>query len=91
MRKCGPVIPIWPAVYQPSRELAEAAAFILLFLLISARQFVNLAKSSPQLSTSVKFLDFISDSVLQAFLVPLDKRRKLKRCVRSSWDHLLHL
>ena len=87
MRKCGPVIPIWPAVYQPSRELAQAAAFILLFLLISARQFVNLAK----LSTSVKFLDFISDSVLQAFLVPLDKRRKLKRCVRNSWDHLLHL
>ena len=61
-----------PAVCQPSRQLAQAAAFILVFLLISAGYFVNLAKSSPQPSTFVKFLCFISDSVLQAFLVQLD-------------------
>ena len=60
-----------PAVYQPSRQLAQAAVFISLFLLISAGYFVNLAKSSSQPSTFVKFLRFISDSVLQAFLVPL--------------------
>jgi len=71
------------AVCQPSRRLAQAAAFILLFLLISAGYFVNLAKSSPQPSTLVKFLGFISDSALQAFLVPLDKKDKFKalRCV----------
>ena len=66
------------AVFQPSRQLAQAAAFILLSLLISAVCFVNLAKSSPRPSTFVKFLVFISDSVLQAFLVPLDKKEKFK-------------
>ena len=36
-------------------------------------------KSSPQPSTFVKFLCFISDSVLQAFfIVPLDKKGKSK-------------
>ena len=80
------------AVCQPSRRLAQAAAFILLFLLISAGYFVNLAKSSPQPSTLVKFLGFISDSALQAFLVPLDKKDKFKalrcvalRCVKNSF------
>ena len=67
-----------PAVFQPSRQLAQVAAFILLSLLISAGYFVNLAKSSPQPSTFVKFLGFISDSVLQAFLVLLDKKEKFK-------------
>ena len=65
------------AVCQPSRQLAQAG-FILVFLLISAGYFINLAKSSPQPSTFVKFLCFISDSVLQAFLVPLDKKGKFK-------------
>ena len=67
-----------PAVCQPGRQLAQAAAFILLSLFISAGYFVNLAKSSPQPSTFVKLLGFISDSVLQAFLVPLDKKEKFK-------------
>ena len=66
------------AVCQPSRQLAQAAAFILLFLLISAGYFVNLAKSSPQPSTFVKLLCYISDSVLQAFLVPLNRKGKFK-------------
>ena len=35
-------------------------------------------KSSPQPSTFVKFLCFISDSVSQAFLVPVDKKGKFK-------------
>ena len=50
----------------------------MLFLLFSAGFFVNLAKSSPKPSTFVKFLGFISDSVLQTFLVPLDKKEKFK-------------
>ena len=66
------------AVYPPCRQLALAAAFILLSLLVSAGYFINLLKSSPLPSTSVRFLGFISDSVLQAFLVPLDKKDKFK-------------
>ena len=66
------------AVYQPCRQLVLAAAFILLSLLVSAGYFINLVKSSPLLSTSVRFLGFISDSTLQAFLVPLDKKDKFK-------------
>ena len=66
-RHVGQLFLSGPLVCQPSRQLARAAAFILLFLLISAGYFVNLAKSSPQPSTFVKFLGFISDSVLQAF------------------------
>ena len=65
-------------VYQPCRHLALAVAFILLSLLVSAGYFVNLGKSSPLPSTSVKFLGFISDSILQAFLVPPDKKDKFK-------------
>ena len=53
-----------PAVCQPSRQLAQAAVFISLFLLISEGYFVNLAKRSPQPSTFVKFLCFMSDAVL---------------------------
>ena len=40
--------------------------------------FINLVKSSPLPSTSVRFLGFISDSILQAFLVPLAKKDKFK-------------
>ena len=64
--------------YQPSRQLAQAAAFILLFLLTSAGYFVNLAKSSPEPSTFVKFLGFFSDSIVQAFFIPPDKKEKFR-------------
>ena len=51
-------------------------------------------KSSLQPSTSVKFLCFISDSVLQAFLVPLDKKGKFKtlreELLGSSLAPVLH-
>ena len=66
------------AVYRPCRQLALAAAFILLSFLVSAGYFINLAKTSPLPSTSIRFLGFISDSILQVFLVPLDKKDKLK-------------
>ena len=61
---------------------------LLLFLLISAGYFVNLGKSYSQPFTFVNSLGFISDSVLQAVLVPLDKTEKCKHCVTNSWDHL---
>ena len=64
--------------YQPSRQLAQAAAFILLFLLTSAGYFVNLAKSSPEPFTFVKFLGFFSDSIVQAFFIPPDKKEKFR-------------
>jgi len=47
-------------------------------LFVSAGYFINLVKSSPLPSTSVRFLGFISDSISQAFLVPLDKKDKFK-------------
>ena len=74
------------AVYQPCRQLALAAAFILLSLLISAGYFINLTKSSLQPSTSVRFLGFISDSILQAFLVPIDKKGKFKALRQELLD-----
>ena len=77
-RHVGQLFLSGPAVCQPSRQLAQVAAFILLFLLFSAGYFVNLAKSSPQPSTFVEFLGFISDSVLQAFWSHWIKRRKFK-------------
>ena len=65
-------------VYQPCLQLALAAAFTLLSLLVSAGYFINLIKSSPLPSTSVRFLGFFSNSILQAFLVPPNKKDKFK-------------
>ena len=45
-------------VSQPCHQLALAAAFILLSLLVSAVYVINLVKSSPLPSTSVRFLGF---------------------------------
>ena len=77
-RHVGKLFPSDPAVRQPSCQLVQAASFTLLFFLISASYFINLAKSSPQPSTCVKFLGFISNSTLQAFLVPLDRKERFK-------------
>ncbi|KAL9954664.1 hypothetical protein ACROYT_G042229 [Oculina patagonica] len=43
-----------------------------------AGYFVNLAKSSPEPSTFVRFLGFISDSIVQAFFIPPDKKEKFR-------------
>lgn len=75
-RHAGQLFISGPTLLQPNSQLAEAAAFILLSPLISAGYFVNLAKSSLRPFTFVRFLGFISDSVLQAFLVPDDKKGK---------------
>lgn len=62
----------------PSRVLAEAAAYILCYLLIEAGYFVALAKSQSVPSSVVRFLGFICDSSRQAFLLPPDKKLKFK-------------
>ena len=77
-RHVGQLFRSGPSFSQPSTQLAEAAAFILLFFLISAGYFINLAKSSAWPSTFIRFLGFILDSVLQAFLIPEDKKGKFK-------------
>ena len=84
-RHVGQLFSSGVAVYPPCCQRALAAAFVLFSLLVSAGCFINLVKSSPLPSTSVRFLGFISDSNLQAFLVPLDKKDKFK----VLWEEFL--
>ena len=77
-RHVGPVFCSGPTFPQPSTQLAESAAFIILSFLTSAGYFINLAKSSPRPSTFVRFFGFISGSALQAFLIPDDQKGKFK-------------
>ena len=60
----------------PSLLRAQAAAYILCYLLIEAGYFIGLPKCQSSPSTTVRFLGLISDSVAQAFLIPLDKKEK---------------
>ena len=60
----------------PSKVLAEAAAYIMCYLLIEAGYFSGIAKSEWVASTVVLFLGFLCDSSRQAFLLPDDKRLK---------------
>ena len=62
----------------PSPLLAEAAAYIMCYLLVEAGYFVGLEKSQCSPSTCVRFLGFLCDSSLQAFIVPEDKKKKFK-------------
>ena len=61
--------------------MPQARSSSSLYLAVASRfdgYSINLEKSSPLPSTSVRFLGFISDSILQAFLVPLDKKDEFK-------------
>ena len=62
----------------PNRVLAEAAAYILCYLLIEAGYFIAIAKSQCVPSTVIRFIGFLCDSVRQAFLLPPDKKLKFK-------------
>lgn len=64
--------------WAPSHQNAEAAAYILCYLLVEAGYFVNLSKSQRTPSTFVTFLGFICDSIRQAFLIPEEKKVKFK-------------
>ena len=57
-------------------QLAEAAAFIVCSVLVRLGYFIGLSKSVPVPQTRIRFLGFLSDSILQAFLIPQDKRIK---------------
>ena len=61
---------------EPSLERAQAAIYIVCYLLIEAGYFIGINKSQLIPSTWVRFLGFICDSVRQAFLVPEDKKVK---------------
>lgn len=73
-RHVGQLFPCVAQALPPGFELAEAAAYILCYLLIEAGYFLGLEKSQPIPSTCVRFLGFISDSVDQAFRIPQDKK-----------------
>lgn len=60
----------------PSRVLAEAAAYIICYLLIDAGYFIGIGKSQWLPSTLIRFLGLLCDSAGQAFLLPEDKRRR---------------
>ena len=55
-------------------QLAEAAAFTMFSVLVRLGYFIGLSKSIPVPKT--RFLGFLSDSILQAFLILQDKRVK---------------
>jgi len=57
-------------------QLAEAAAFIVCSVLVRLGYFIGLSKSVPVPQTRIRFLGFLSDSILQAFLIPQGKRIK---------------
>ena len=63
-------------MFPPSEEMAASACFIVCYTLINAGYFINLDKSVLTPVTSLRFLGFLSDSVLQAFLIPEDKKAK---------------
>ena len=74
-------IPDLTTLYPPSNfALAEAAAYLLCYTLVYLGYFIHLKKSCfiPQLR--VPFLGFLSDSSLQVFLLPDDKK---EICPRS--------
>ena len=61
-----------------NRVLAQNAAYILCYLLIEAGYVIAIAKSQCILSTVIRFLGFLCDSVRQAFLLPPDKKLKFQ-------------
>ena len=62
----------------PDRVLAEAASYILCYLLIEAAYFIAIAKSQCVPSIVICFLGYLCDSFCQAFLLPPDKKLKFK-------------
>ena len=75
------------SVILPSAQRAEAAAYILCYILIEAGYFINTDKSQHVPSTVVCFLGFLCNSMRQAFLIPQDKKTKfatLRESILSS-------
>ena len=57
----------------PNFALAEATAFIVCSVLVSLGDFICLSNSVTLPQTRIRFLGLLSDSVLQAFIIPEDK------------------
>ncbi|KAK3744573.1 hypothetical protein QZH41_013487, partial [Actinostola sp. cb2023] len=55
-------------------QLAHMAAFITCSTLISLGYFISLKKSVFEPTMSIRFLGYVCDSQLQAFILPQDKR-----------------
>jgi len=62
----------------PSSVLAEAAAYVMCYLLVEAGYFIGLDKCQRSSSTCVRFLGFLCDSKLQAFVIPEEKKGKFR-------------
>ena len=73
MERGKPTSPIWSDF-----ELAQAAAFILVSVLTALGYTLALSKSSLVPSQRVRFLGYLSDSVLMAFILPEDKKLKFR-------------
>ena len=71
------------SVSPPSAQRAEAAAYIVCYILREAGYFINIIKSQCVPSTVVRFLGFLCDSLRQSFLIPPDKKTKF-RSLRES-------
>ena len=67
----------------PSAQRAQAAAYIVCYILIEAGYFINISKSQCVPSTIIRFLGFLCDSLRQSFLIPPDKKAKF-RSLRES-------
>ena len=60
-------------------EKAEAASYIVASVLTTLGYTLALSKSQLIPSQSVRFLGYLSDSLLQAFILPQDKKDKFKQ------------
>ena len=58
------------SISPPSAQRAQAAAYIVCYILIEAGYFINISKSQCVPSTVIRFLGFLSDSLRQSFLIP---------------------
>ena len=73
MVRRDPNLPVWSDF-----ELAEAAAYIVVSVLTSLGYTLALSKSSLVPSQCVRFLGYLCDSLLLAFVLPEDKKLKFK-------------
>ena len=60
----------------PIFSLPRLLLFIVCSVLVRLGYFIGLSKSVPVPQTRIRFIGFLSDSILQAFLIPQDKRIK---------------
>ena len=77
------------SVSSPSVQRAEAAAYMVCYILIEAGYFIDINKSQCVPSTVVRVLGFLCDSLRRSFLIPLDRRTKFRSLRESILASLL--